>query len=138
MCPPTTARQLARSPGCRSAGGTPRHFSPGARLLLRPWHDHAPDRGLALDAAVETASGGLGSTSTVAVDGALGSTRYTIYAAIDGPLTTAKIRRTVAGTSIRIDAAWTREQTRLTGSYEGPPALLALVAGALLHFMPPP
>jgi len=97
---------------------------------------------LALDAAVETASGGLGSTSTVAVDGTLGSTRYTIYAAIDGPLTAAKIRGTVAGTSIRIDPARTRqpsgEQTRLTGSYEGPPVLLALVAGALLHFMPTP
>jgi hypothetical protein len=45
----------------------------------------------------------------------------------------------VAGISIRIDAARTRQpsggQTRLTGSYEGPPVLLALVAGALLHFM---
>jgi hypothetical protein len=40
---------------------------------------------------------------------------------------------------IRIDAARTRraegEQTGLTGSYQGPPALLALAAGALLHFM---
>ena len=34
----------------------------------------------ALDATVETASGGLGSTSTVAVDGTLGSTEFTIYA----------------------------------------------------------
>ena len=93
----------------------------------------------ALHATVETASGGLGSTSTVAVDGTLGSTEFTIYAAIDGPLTRAKIRGTVAGNPIRIDAARTRqpdgEQTRLTGSYEGPPALLALAAGALLHFI---
>lgn len=97
---------------------------------------------LALDAAVETASGGLGSTLTVAVDGTLGNARYTIYAAIDGPLTAAKIRGTVAGTSIRIDAARTRqprgEQIRLTGSYEGPLVLLTLVAGALQHFMPTP
>jgi hypothetical protein len=93
----------------------------------------------ALDATVETASGGLGSTSTVAVDGTLGSTEYTLYAAIDGPLTSGQIRGTVAGNSIRIDAARTRqpegEQTRLTGSYQGPPALLALAAGALLHFI---
>ena len=112
------------------------HLEPGY------FFDHGTITGqigaLALDATVETASGGLGSTSTVAVDGTLGSTRYTIYAAIDGPLTAAKIRGTVAGTSIRVDAARTREQTRLTGSYEGPPVLLALVAGALLHFMPPP
>jgi hypothetical protein len=93
----------------------------------------------ALDATVETASGGLGSTSTVAVDGTLGSTDFTIYAAIDGPLTSGQIRGTVAGNSIRIDAARTRQpegdQTRLTGSYQGPPALLALAAGALLHFI---
>ena len=40
---------------------------------------------------------------------------------------------------MRIDAALTRqpegEQTRLTGSYQGPPALPALAAGALLHFI---
>jgi hypothetical protein len=93
----------------------------------------------ALNATVGTASGGLGSTSTVAVDGTLGSTEFTIYAAIDGPLTRAKIRGAVAGNAIRIDAARTRqpddEQTRLTGSYQGPPALLALAAGALLHFI---
>lgn len=93
----------------------------------------------ALNATVETASGGLGSTSTIAVDGTLGSTEYTIYAAIDGPLTSGQIRGTVAGNLIRIDAARTRgpegEQTRLTGSYQGPPALLGLVAGALLHFI---
>ena len=92
-----------------------------------------------LDATVETASGGLGSTKTVAIDGTLGSTEFTIYAAIDGSLTSGRIRGTVAGNSIRIDAARTRqpdrEQTRLTGSYQGPPALLALAAGALLHFI---
>src|SRR6266851_4932858 len=94
----------------------------------------------ALDATVEAAaSGGLGGTRTVAVDGTLGSTEFTIYATIDGPLTFGQIRGTVAGTSIHIDAARTRqpdgEKTRLTGSYQGPPALLALAAGAFLHFI---
>ena len=93
----------------------------------------------ALDATVERASGGLGSTRTVAVDGTVGSIEFTIYAAIDGPLTFGQIRGTVAGTPIRIDAARTGppggEKTRLTGSYQGPPALLALAAGALLHFI---
>ena len=50
-----------------------------------------------------------------------------------------QIRGTVAGNPIRINAARTRqpagEQTRLTGSYQGPTALLALAAGALLHFI---
>jgi hypothetical protein len=92
-----------------------------------------------LAATVETASAGLGSSRTVAVDGTLGSTGFTIYAAIDGPLTAGRIRGTIAGNSIRVDAARTRhpegEQTRLTGSYQGPPALLALAAGAMLHFI---
>jgi hypothetical protein len=94
----------------------------------------------ALDATVEAAaSGGLGGTRTVAADGTLGSTEFTIHATIDGPLTFGQIRGTVAGTPIRIDAARTRqpdgEKTRLTGRYQGPPALLALAAGALLHFI---
>lgn len=95
--------------------------------------------GQALDATIETASGGFGSTSTVAVDGTLDSTEYTVYAAINGSLTAAKIRGSVAGTSIRIDATRTHQpdggQTRLTGSYSGPPALLGLIAGALLYFI---
>jgi len=92
-----------------------------------------------LKATVERVSGGLGSTSTVAVEGMLGSIAFTIYAAIDGPLTSGQIRGTVAGSPIRLDAARTRhpdgDMTRLTGSYQGPPALLALTAGALLHFI---
>lgn len=91
-----------------------------------------------LDATVERASGGLGG-KTVAVDGTLDSTEFTIYATIDGPLTFGQIRGTVAGTPIRIDAERTGQpdgaRTRLTGSYQGPPVLLALAAGALLHFI---
>ena len=94
----------------------------------------------ALHATVEAAAAPrAGSTRTIAADGTLGSTRFTIYATIDGPLTSGKLRGTVAGTPIRIDAARTHgpdgEQTRLTGGYQGPPALLALTAGALLHFI---
>ena len=95
----------------------------------------------ALDVTVEAAAapGGRGGSRTVAADGTLGSTEFTIYATIDGPLTSGRLRGTVAGAPIRIDAARTRGpdggRTRLTGSYQGPPALLALTAGALLHFI---
>jgi hypothetical protein len=69
----------------------------------------------------------------------LGLTEFTIYAAIDGPRTAGKLRGTVAGNPLRIDAARTDRSptalTRLTGSYQGPPALLALTAGAFLHFI---
>jgi hypothetical protein len=91
----------------------------------------------ALQATVESA--GRAGTRTVVAEGALGSTEFTIYAAIDGPLTSGQLAGTVAGTPVRIDAVRTRApdgtQTRLTGSYQGPPALLALAAGALLHFI---
>jgi len=111
------------------------HLEPGY------FFDHAAITGhvgtQVLDATVETASGGLGSTKTIAADGQLGGTDFTIYAAIDSSLTTAKIRGSVAGSAIRIDAERTRRpdggQTRLTGCYQGPLELLVLVAGALLH-----
>jgi len=95
----------------------------------------------ALAASVEAAvgPGGRGGTRTITADGTLGSTEFTIYAAIDGPLTFGHVRGAVAGSPFRIDAARTHGpdggQTRLTGGYQGPPALLALMAGALLHFI---
>ena len=95
----------------------------------------------ALAASVEAAPGpiGRGSSRTIAAEGTLGRTEFTIYAAIDGPLTFGHMRGTVAGAPIRIDAQRTRGpdggQTRLTGSYQGPPALLALAVGALLQFI---
>jgi hypothetical protein len=100
---------------------------------------HIGTEGLAATVEAAAAPGGMSSSRTVAVDGTLGSTEFTIYATIDGPLKSGKLRGTVAGIPIRIDAARTRRpngtQTRLTGSYQGPMALLALTAGALLHFI---
>jgi hypothetical protein len=58
-----------------------------------------------LGATIESASGGLGGTPTVAAEGTVGSTEFAICATIDGPLTFGQIRGTVAGTPIRIDAA---------------------------------
>jgi hypothetical protein len=91
----------------------------------------------ALDATVQAV--GQRGSRTVTAAGTLGSTEFTIDAAIDGPLTSGHLRGTVAGAPISIDAARTRGpdggQTRLTGSYQGPPALLALATGAFLHFI---
>jgi hypothetical protein len=92
-----------------------------------------------LVARVERASGGLNSTSTVAIDGMYGSTQFTIYAAIDGSLTRGEIRGTVGDSRIHIDAARSHEpgatQTHLEGIYVGPSALLALIVGTFLHFI---
>jgi hypothetical protein len=91
----------------------------------------------ALDATVKAV--GRRGGRTVTAGGTLGSTEFAIDATIDGRLTFGRLRGTVAGAPISIDAARTRGpdggQTRLTGSYQGPPALLALAAGAFLHFI---
>jgi hypothetical protein len=91
-----------------------------------------------LQATVERAAGGLGGR-TVAVDGRLGGAEFTIYATMDGPLRRGQLRGTVAGAPLRIDAERDGppgpRRTRLTGSYLGPPALLALAAGAFLYFI---
>jgi hypothetical protein len=90
-----------------------------------------------LDATVQAV--GRRGGRTVTVGGTLGSAEFTIDATIDGKLTFGHIRGTVAGAPVSIDAARTSGpdggQTRLTGSYQGPPALLALAAGAFLHFI---
>jgi hypothetical protein len=93
--------------------------------------------GEALEATVGAA--GRRGARTVSADGTLGSTEFTISASVNGSLTFGDIRGTVAGAPVHIDAARTRGpdggQTRLTGSYQGPLALLALTAGAFLHFI---
>lgn len=92
-----------------------------------------------LDAAVERASGGLGSSSTVAVDGRLGGAEFTLCAAVSGSLDTGKIRGSVDGRPVRLDAARSGgpgdRGARLAGRFAGPPALLALAAGAFLYFL---
>ena len=91
----------------------------------------------ALKALVEPVSGGLGGRA-VAADGTLGATEFTIYAAIDGSLSHGRLRGTVAGAPLRIDAERDRPpgpaRAHLAGSYLGPPALLALAVGAFLYF----
>jgi hypothetical protein len=89
-----------------------------------------------LDATVETASGGLGSTSTVAVDGTLGSAEFTIYAAIDGPLRPggfAEPLRATRSVSTRHGPASQKAIRPASRAATRRPPLPALAAGALLH-----
>jgi hypothetical protein len=128
-----------------SFGGQPVELHATFHLEPGYFFDHGTITGHigaeALDARVEAAAapGGLSGTGTIAAGGTLGSTQFTLCATIDGPLTFGHIHGTVAGAPMRIDAARSHGpdggRTRLTGSYQGPPALLALTAGALLHFI---
>ena len=88
-------------------------------------------------ARVTTAEGGLDSTSTVAVHGTVGVTDLELFASLGGDLTHGIVRGTLGDRPVGLDAA--REESsstvRITGAYEGPPALLAVIVGVLVYFM---
>jgi hypothetical protein len=102
------------------------------------------------DLLVARVNGAAGGSRSVAADGTLGDTSFTIHADINGSLTRGHIGGTVDGFPIRVDA--TREVTtqfgtpphsqqpgdsliHLGGTYKGPGVLLAVMVGAFLHFM---
>jgi hypothetical protein len=93
--------------------------------------------GHAVKAEVNAASGGLGSTSTVAAEGTVGDTRFQLFGALSTDLTRAIVRGSVDGAPVCIDAA--REDpfapVRVIGAFSGPPALLALLVGAVVSLL---
>ena len=93
--------------------------------------------GHAVRAEVNAASGGLGSTSTVAAEGTVGDSRFQLFGALSTDLTRAIVRGSVDGAPVCIDAA--REDpfapVRVIGAFSGPPALLALLVGAVVSLL---
>jgi len=75
-------------------------------------------------------------TSSINAQGTFDGTPFTLYATINGTLTSSYIEGTVGGKAFRLDAAVTSKVVRVTGHYSGPPALLGLMAGSLLYFLP--
>jgi hypothetical protein len=91
-----------------------------------------------LEAHVEALDGGLGSTGTVSVDGALGDDTFSVMATVAGDLSKAVVHGAVAGRPLHLEARIRRSAprtVRIRGDYEGPPALLALIVGAVLFFV---
>jgi hypothetical protein len=89
--------------------------------------------GHALRAEANAAAGGLGSTSTVVAEGTVGDSPFQLFGALSTDLTRAIVRGSVGGAPVSIDA--TREDpfapVRVIGAFSGPPALLALLVGAV-------
>jgi hypothetical protein len=83
------------------------------------------------------AEGGLGSTSTIAIDGTIGATGFELFATVSGDLTRAIVRGSLGGQAVRLDAI--REESsrtvRIVGAYEGPVAVLAVIVGVLVYFL---
>lgn len=88
---------------------------------------------------------------TVTVEGTYGSVSFEVFATIDGGLTQGSIRGKVAdammhldferplvqqsvrGSDLTIDIPG--QQVGVSGSYDGPPELLAILVGAVLDFL---
>ena len=83
------------------------------------------------------AGGGLGSTDTVVAEGALGQAGFQLFATISDDLSKALVRGSFDGQPVLLDA--TRDEpsssVRVVGAFMAPPPMVALVAGALAHFL---
>jgi hypothetical protein len=104
-----------------------------------------------LEATVLAASGGLSDSRTVAVEGTYGSVSFEIYATIDARLSQGILHGSVEDAVLHIDfsrpsvrSAVRPEhhsvdlpgpQVNLSGSYDGPPELLAVMVGGMLKFL---
>lgn len=74
-------------------------------------------------------------TSSIAVDGSYGATKLHIRASISGDLSFGQIVGTVGDHLVHLLARQSRGTHRITGTYGGPPGLLALMVGGLLYFL---
>lgn len=104
-----------------------------------------------LEATVLAASGGLCDTRTVVAEGTYGSVPLLVCATIDAGLSRGMLRGSVGGALVHIDLTrsairrpvrpggphldFPGPQTDLSGSYDGPPELLAVMVGAMLKFL---
>ena len=107
-----------------------------------------------LEATVQSASGGLCDTRTVAVDGTYGTTPFMIYATIDGGLSRGIVHGTIDGITVHLDISRPRtpyngppgppgspaltlpgSRIDVSGGYQGPPELLAVIVGSVLQFI---
>jgi hypothetical protein len=93
--------------------------------------------GMQLNATIERAEGGFGSTSTVAARGALGDCDFTLFGAVDGSLVRGILRGLVDGELVHVNARVSegRNVARLSGSFPGPAQLALLAMGTLNFFL---
>ena len=75
------------------------------------------------------------STSSVSVEGDFAGTPFSLYGTISGDLTSGYVKGTVAGKAFNVAASSRSQVVDVTGSYVGPPDLLALIVGALIYFL---
>jgi hypothetical protein len=90
--------------------------------------------GSTVEAQVTSAPGE--SSSSVNVQGAFAGTPFALYATLAGDLTSGYVKGTVGGRAFKVNADVTSKVVEVTGTFAGPPALLGIIVGSLLYFLP--
>jgi len=90
--------------------------------------------GSAVDAQVTDAPGE--SSSSVNVQGSFAGTPFSLYATLAGDLTSGYVQGTVGGKAFKVNADVRAKVVEVTGTFAGPPALLGIILGSLLYFLP--
>jgi hypothetical protein len=75
------------------------------------------------------------STSSVNVHGEFAGTPFSLYGTLTGDLSSGYVQGTVAGKPFKVTASTRSQAIRLTGNYNGPSDLLAIIVGVLLYFL---
>jgi hypothetical protein len=107
-------------------------------ILPRPWRYRRHRGGWKLKGRIVPASGGFGSSSTIAADGTFGDHRFGIYGAVNSSLTRAVIAGTMDDHPVRLVVEVRRSRgrtTTITGTWRGPLPLLLVVVGSALWFV---
>lgn len=87
-----------------------------------------------VDAQVTSAPGE--SSSSVNAQGLFAGTSFVLYATLAGDLTSGYVKGTVGGKAFKVNADVRAKVVEITGTFAGPPALLGIILGALLYFLP--
>ena len=88
-----------------------------------------------LTASIERASGGYGSTDTIAANGTLGKQAFEIFAAMGGSLERARVRGSYDGRAVHLDLTTTGQaDATITGSCPAPPPFALLLIASLRYF----
>jgi hypothetical protein len=90
--------------------------------------------GSAVEAQVTNAPGE--SSSSVNVHGSFAGTPFSLYATLAGDLTSGYVQGTIGGKAFKVNADVRAKVVEVTGTFAGPPALLAIILGSLLYFLP--
>ena len=90
--------------------------------------------GSTVEARVASAPGE--ASSSVNVQGSFAGTPFALYATLAEDLRSGYVKGTVGGRAIKVTAEVRATIVEVTGTFAGPPALLGIIVGSLMYFLP--